>query len=411
MKHTLLLFLIFISSPCTAQWKNALFSDQVLAFGVHDTSLFVGEVPYTNLQPILFRFDPATPSLWIGSDTGISRNQGNVTSFASFGKYLFANVNNLFLYSSTNHGSNWEEDTVNPPIASSENYLFATSGFYNGSKVIYYIIRSRDSGKTWDSVMNILPSSFATKGSWIFANTGTAVWRSLDTGATWSQIHPLITGTITIMDSLLFIVGGNGQLAKSTDSGTDWSMVTVDSGSVPETVNCLATDGKNLFVGTPTGILVSTDTGKDWMFQNDSIAGIYQYPRTIEDVTQICVFDTFVFADVFYTPEPGRATSYYLMFRPISELTKPPDAVRQTPPGDTIEIYPNPATGMVTIFAGGTSILGVSILNVLGENVLDLADIRESDITLDISKLPSGTYFVRIETANGSVLRKVVIQQ
>jgi hypothetical protein len=75
---------------------------------------------------------------------------------------------------------------------------------------------------------------------------------------------------------------------------------------------------------------------------------------------------------------------------------------------DSIEVYPNPAAGIVTILSGGTSILGVSILNVLGEAVLDIPNLRESDITLDISKLPSGTYFLRIQTSNGSVLRKVV---
>jgi hypothetical protein len=97
--------------------------------------------------------------------------------------------------------------------------------------------------------------------------------------------------------------------------------------------------------------------------------------------------------------------------RSIPEMTKDTTAsVVQIQPDDSLSIYPNPASEVVTIISGGTSIQGVSVLNVLGENVLNMPNLRESDITLDVSELPSGTYFVHIETANGSVLRKVVIQ-
>jgi len=83
--------------------------------------------------------------------------------------------------------------------------------------------------------------------------------------------------------------------------------------------------------------------------------------------------------------------------------------VREMPqPSDTIAIYPNPASGAVTIFAGGTSIYGVRVRNVLGEQVLDMPSLHESNITLDLSKLPSGTYFLQIETEIGVALRKVI---
>jgi hypothetical protein len=78
------------------------------------------------------------------------------------------------------------------------------------------------------------------------------------------------------------------------------------------------------------------------------------------------------------------------------------------PPGDTVEIYPNPATGMVTILSGGTSIYGVRVLNVLGTEVIDVPNEHASECSLDLSKLPAGTYFARIETANGIVVRKIL---
>ncbi len=210
-------------------------------------------------------------------------------------------------------------------------------------------------------------------------------------------------------------MGGNGKLVESADSGIQWVAITVDSVGIPETVNCLATDGKNLFVGTPTGFLVSTDTGKDWTAKNDSITyqDIYHDNlKATEDVVAIGVFDTLVFADVLYNRSPNGVSSYYLFDRSISELTKPDSTasvVQTMRPGDTIEIYPNPATGIVTISSGGTFIEGLSVLNVLGEDVLDVPNEHASDLMLDLSKLPSGTYFLQIQTANGSVLRKIVI--
>jgi hypothetical protein len=50
------------------------------------------------------------------------------------------------------------------------------------------------------------------------------------------------------------------------------------------------------------------------------------------------------------------------------------------------------------------------VLSVLGVEVLtlDKPGGLSSEITLDLSQLPSGTYFLRIETSAGSVLRKVV---
>jgi hypothetical protein len=410
MKH-LFIFIIIIAFavPCSAQWHNASMGAQVLAFGVHDSSLYIGINPDGTPAPLIWRLVSVTPNVvWVISDTGLDRTKGNVTSFASLGTYLFASQYSNRLVVSSNNGSSWGLGNATGPVASNGKYLFGGLGSS--------LARSVDTDKTWTRCIPPNPNNVCATGACIFANNDTGVWRSTDTGNDWSQINPPFTGTMTVMGSLLFIVSNTGKLAESTDSGTQWSMVSVDSAGVPETVNCVATDENNLFVGTPTGVLVSIDTGKDWIAKNDSIAGFYRFPNATPtvDVMQISVFDTLLFADVLYTPEPGASSSYYLIDCPISELTKtdsPASVVQALPSGDTIEVYPNPAAGIVTILSGGTSILGVSVLNVLGEAVLNLPNLRESDISLDISKIPSGTYFLRIETANGIILRKIVKEE
>jgi hypothetical protein len=416
MKHSLItIILIMLTVPSAAQWKNANFGNQVLAFGVHDTNLFLSAPSPPN--HLVYHCVLATPNVWFGADNGMDPTQGNVTSFASLGNYFFAgmtlNGGPGAAYRSTNNGSNWVLN-AGGYVCSNGTYLFCVSdGIY----------QSKDSGNTntWNKVTTFPVTDLAAMGKYIFASTSTEFWRSTDSGNTWSQLFPPFSGTMTVMGSQLFLVSGIGKLAESTDSGTQWSTVTVDSGSVPKTVNCLATDGKNLFVGTPTGVLVSTDTGKDWVPQSDSIAGIYLYPRTIEDVIQIGVFDTFVFADVFYTPEPGRATSYYLMYRPISELTKSDTTEgieQQVQAATTLSVYPNPLTNTATITytLAEDSRVNITIVDALGKTVsIPVPDFEETsgehEITFDAQALPSGTYWCHLSAGSAELSAKLVISK
>jgi hypothetical protein len=77
---------------------------------------------------------------------------------------------------------------------------------------------------------------------------------------------------------------------------------------------------------------------------------------------------------------------------------------------DDILIYPNPVSGLVTIESSTGSIRSVTVLNLLGEAVLQVGNVGRDvrPTRLDMSKLPVGTYFLRIETERGTKVRKVV---
>ena len=405
--------LFFTVHACHGQWRNDGQTPPVLAFGAHDTNLFVSVDNTSYPWHLVYRFSPNNAQNWTGADAGIDGTQGLVTSFSSLGKYLFAGQSNGSAVQSSDNGSHWISSNIGSPIISDGAYLFGIDGFFDGAKIIYFTSRSRDMGSTWDSVTNLIPSAFAANGACVYATASNEIWRSLDTGNrnSWFQIHPPFIGIMTPVDSILFIVG-NGELAKSTDSGSSWSMVTVDSAGVPWYLNVLATDGNNLFAGTKQGILVSTDTGHSWKAANDGILYHNVFKDTLNvtsNIQHLMVFDTLLFVDVTYDRGPF-GTYYYLFDRPISELTAKSDVVQQLPPGDTIEIYPNPTASRVSILSGGTSILDVRVLNVLGTEVLNSPTERASSLTLDLSQLPSGTYFLHIETPQGMLLRKVIRQ-
>jgi hypothetical protein len=347
----------------------------------------------------VYRYAPGTPHTWIASETGMDATQGNVTSFASLGNYFFAgmthttNGTNGPVWVSTNNGQNWSYGACASPIYTNGNDVF---GQYGGPN---QIVRSTDSGKDFEVETNLPVSSYSSIGTYIFANAGSAIWRSTDTGGHWSQIHPLVVGSMVPMDSILFIYG-NGELTKSTDSGTSWSKVTVDSAGTSKSVQGLATDGKHLFAGTSTGILVSNDTGAHWQAFNQGL--------TYHDIYILGVFDTLLFAEI---QNVGQLEGHALYVRSIPEMLADtgPASVVSDQPSDSIEIYPNPASETVTIL--GMPIFGITVTNVLGNTILSRSATGESSIALDLSNEPSGTYFLAIQTQAGISLKKVTIER
>ncbi len=402
MKKAFLIFSIIVASiPCSAQWKDAKFGDQILAFGVHNTSFFVGSVPYNPNDPLVFRFDPTNPSLWDNADSGIDRSQGNITSFASLGNYVFAGM----AYNQDEAGAGWRSSddgahwslTAGGDLLSNGLYLYS---YFRGQAGIYV---SRDSGSinSWDSISNFTVDGLAAIGTTLIAVNSKNVWQSFDAGLHWSSLSaPPLSGRLTVMGSLLFIPG-NGELAESTDNGTQWTTVAVDSAGVPENVQCLATDGKNLFAGTATGILVSTDTGRDWQAENDSL--------TYKNISAIAVFDTLLFIDV---QNVGPSSLYEAYFRPIHEMTNPdsPLSVVQIKPTDSLAVYPNPARNDITVQLSGNVQPEIELYDALGREQNVRGTSLQSGVTLDVSKVPSGIYFLRMSSGDYVQSRSVVVE-
>ncbi len=384
MKKILILsFLVTVAAPCSAQWyfvSGGLGTTGGLtAFGVHDTNLFAGSTSVTRY---------VSPQVGVEADKGIDFTQGSVTSFASLGQYFFAGVGNGLVYRSTNNGSNWVvNDSIGSPIAASAQYLFAVDA--KG------IARSPD-GERWESTKNGLsPNNFAASGAYVFATTSTGVWHSHDSGWTWVRdTTPLLSiNSFAFIGTLTF--GANGPIIKSTDFGSHWTEITIPG----RNVSLLVSDSTFLFAGTDSGVYVSLDSGGSWREVSEGLPG-----KGYIHITALAVFDTLLVAGVDAGGGFGYASA-----RPIREMvdtTK--SAVQAVQPVDSLSIYPNPSTGTVTVFSGGTTILGVSVLNILGEEVLDIPNARQSEISFDMSKLPSGTYFLEIQTAKGIVLRKVI---
>jgi hypothetical protein len=69
-------------------------------------------------------------------------------------------------------------------------------------------------------------------------------------------------------------------------------------------------------------------------------------------------------------------------------------------------IYPNPTTNLLHIESGETEIQNVSIFNLSGKQVLQ-ADLQDKQF-IEVGHLNNGVYLLKMETENGSVVKKFV---
>ena len=72
-----------------------------------------------------------------------------------------------------------------------------------------------------------------------------------------------------------------------------------------------------------------------------------------------------------------------------------------------ISIVPNPTTGNVTIVSPKTVINTVEVFDIRGRRLMEV-DYNNTHYSLDLSSLQSATYFVKINTSEGSIIKRVV---
>ena len=73
---------------------------------------------------------------------------------------------------------------------------------------------------------------------------------------------------------------------------------------------------------------------------------------------------------------------------------------------ESISVYPNPTSGLITIENPGSMRIVVS--NLLGQKLIET--VAEDNASVDLGSLGRGVYLLRVETANGTAVQKVSVQ-
>ena len=209
---------------------------------------------------------------FVASNVGLLRGIGNIpTSFVT--KTTDGEVNKFFqdtsnnrlykatnrgVYSSDNDGSSWKESRV----------WWAEDSSYQAVNGVY------------------------AKGNKIYAATRSGMFISTDSGATFEKRHP--TGTNTVWCSDVIAVDINvyaacsGSIpstegfAISTDKGQTFSVGALARGIGSIYTNSVFVDGSILYVGTNSGLSISTDNGIT--FANKTIVSNGLVNDTVNDV-------------------------------------------------------------------------------------------------------------------------------
>ena len=398
MKTFIIIVGILAASTCEAQWKEIGFWDQTYAFGVKDTALFISGSSVGHV--FLDRYTTATGLH--SASSGLDFSQGNITNFVVLDSTIYVSPGGSQITFTTNNGGSWSgKAPAAGPVGTNGAYLFGE--FPYGTN----IVRSRNQGKTFDSVAHLSAYYFQGIGTYVFANCTSGFYRSEDSGKTWANIivpAGLSMNPFAVLDSQFFS-GGTG-VFRSTDFGQTWTPLSLQN----RTVNALLSYQHYLFAGTDTGIFLSFDSGIHWDNVTDSLPA---QPGYHPNITHLAIVDSLLYLADDAGRDPGSDFPYgYVFVRPISEMTDTALGVVLSEPlaGDSLSVYPNPSSSFVSLYAGTTPILGAKVLNVLGESVLALSNPHTSECSLDLSKLPSGTYFLEIQTAKGVLLRKVIRQ-
>ena len=77
---------------------------------------------------------------------------------------------------------------------------------------------------------------------------------------------------------------------------------------------------------------------------------------------------------------------------------------------DKLHMYPNPSTDLITISNENSILLNIDILDNTGRVVLKESNLNKREVSLDISSLKTGVYYIRTLTPKGNVTEKLIVK-
>jgi photosystem II stability/assembly factor-like uncharacterized protein len=365
----------------------------------------------------------------------------SIVSLAASGNRLFVGTANRGAYYSDDVGASWTYCSF--PDSQRYGFSYNTAKFFASGPLLfvsaaYEFFVSSDNGNSWqwdtngfnasDGKENV--SAFGSDSSNIYLGTMTGLFVSSSNGGTWSRItgdlpNGYVPERIGSVKGSVFVAGNNPSLIKSSDHGTQWKVIE----NIPplSSGNAITTIGSTLFVGGPSSLYATQDLGDTWTRKSSPpsyfmslisegqllICGTLDSGAFISDdlgssfksaglpharVNSLCTLGGYLFAgtdqsDGTYSSDQG------VWRRPLSELS---NASVNIEPEPQFSVSPNPATNFVTVSQVGH----VTVTNMLGVSVLDVNSQDRSNLTLDVSRLLPGAYFVRRD--GSATLQKLI---
>ncbi len=264
------------------------------------------------------------------------------------------------------------------------------------------VIKSTDDGRSWKELNNgqiqsvyfwsidVCDSVYITGGSW----GGYGIYRSTNKGELWviDTLHFIKTQVSKIFSrNGLFYAASDSGLFMSTDMGKDWIDI---SGNLPSkrVINVFEYDGFLLAATNYDGLFVSFDGGVNWKEANNGL------PHKNVRVPEFSLIDGYLYA--------GTTTNglYRMKLSDIAAL-----GVDEAAPEPLLTFFPNPASGNLYIYTQDRlPVEYLTVFNPSGERfrLPVKAEGGAGVLSLDISSLPAGIYFLRVGDRTGKFIKE-----
>lgn len=389
---------IFNTRNFGLSWND--FNNNIATSNIYNISecnnrIFVG----TEIQGVFSSIDNGYS--WQRKSNGLdSFNQyPRIFDIISVGSRVILGTDYYKVYYSDNNGNTWIHSTKGLNTNEIFHFKYVQGKLYACTGVgIFY---STDLAITWEKITNgptcMIIALFIDDSIIIAENhcskpppyDKTEIQRSVDYGKSFSKvISPYILVDIEKIGKVIMAADQTAFLLKSFDNGLSWN---IDSsiGKVRIT-DIYIDDSKYVFIGTESGrIYFSNDSGTSWLDITNNFKGI---------ATNFLKYGNNLFISTINSGVWKR------------DITSINGYHNNTGTIGNFLIYPNPNSGTFIITAK-YSINSIDIINLTGKVLYSNYNINGQKITeIDLSYLPKGIYFARIQDGKQVMTKKIIIQ-
>ncbi|MBK7214137.1 MAG: T9SS type A sorting domain-containing protein [Bacteroidales bacterium] len=373
---------------CSSPSSIAVLPAAVVSNDLYDVYACTDGSSWSNISPTISR-NYLGPVVSSGDTVYVSAKQTNASPPFEEGWVLFSN----------DHGVNWQNTITSVPFVGDDPYRIYVN---NGSLYAYeneILGVTSDLGQYWRDwslpsqycnyiydflVYHSIPFSVACgegqllrreNEQWVLSNSGLPLNRGIE-------------GLAACQDAIFAYVPGLGMYV-STNDGIYWSLMTNGFPVDAWGIKSYTYQGNSLFVSTSKGLYYTTDLGGNWHSFNENLPNV--------DILSLGIKNDTLFA----------GTNGNGIWK--TALASIPLATKHFPEVETsLEVYPNPTTGLVRLNTSQEKSGYFRIFDSWGRcRMQGYLNIQQE---LDLSGLENGIYQLRVETEQKKMNSRIVLQ-
>ena len=270
---------------------------------------------------------------------------------------------------------------------------------------------SLTSGAVWDSIsynvsggQSVRTIALAPSNEdYIYAATYSRLMKTTNSGQSWASIKPGLPNDnisdVTVSDNdpnRLWVTmseySASNKVFESSNGGATWTNIT--GANLPNLpVNCIvyqANANEDLYIGTDIGVYHKDNTMSDWTAYKNGLPNVVVNELEIHYPTNRIRAATFGRG---VWDSPLNSSSTYTNSEIVNNLN----------------IYPNPASNQLYVKLKSTDLVHFEIRSISGKIIKEGALVSNNYI--DVSRINSGTYIVKIRVGNSIYRQKISITQ